>query len=49
MLDFQPLQKEKIEEYKTYYDYTDALGCERNFVNGYLWYIYSNKVLTLSS
>ncbi len=37
MLDFQPLQKEKLEEYKTYYDYTDALGCERNFVNGYLW------------
>ena len=37
MLDFQPLKREKIEEYKTYYDYTDALGCERNFVNGYLW------------
>ena len=37
MIDFQPIQKEKIEEYKTYYDYTDALGCEFNFVSGYLW------------
>lgn len=37
MLDFKPIEKEKIEEYKTYYDYTNALGCEFNFVSGYLW------------
>ena len=37
MLDFKPIEKERINEYKSYYDYTNALGCEFNFVSGYLW------------
>lgn len=37
MLDFQPLQIDQIPVYKQYYDYTNALGCEYNFVSGYLW------------
>lgn len=37
MLDFQPLKIEQIPTYKQYYDYVDALGCEYNFVSGYLW------------
>lgn len=37
MLSFQPIAKEKIQEYKRYYNDPDALGCESNFVSGYLW------------
>ena len=37
MLNFQPIVKERIPEYRSYYDYTDALGCEFNFVGGYIW------------
>ncbi len=37
MLNFQPIEKEKIPLYKSYYDYTNALGCEFNFVSAYLW------------
>ena len=37
MLDFQPLTIENIPLYKQYYDYSSALGCEFNFVSGYLW------------
>ena len=37
MLDFLPLQIDLIPAYKQYYDYTNALGCEYNFVSGYLW------------
>ena len=37
MLDFQPVKKELIDTYKSYYDYSDALGCEFNFVSAYLW------------
>lgn len=37
MLDFKPIEKERINEYKSYYDCTGALGCEVNFINGYLW------------
>ena len=37
MLDFQPVKKELLQEYKAYYDYNGALGCEFNFVNAYLW------------
>ena len=37
MIDFKPIEKERINEYKSYYDYTGGLGCELNFVNGYLW------------
>lgn len=37
MLDFQPLEIDKIPLCKQYYDYTSAIGCEVNFVSGYLW------------
>ena len=37
MLNFQPLEIDKIPVYKQYYDYTNAIGCEYNFVSGYLW------------
>ena len=37
MLDFHYLEKEKISEYKRYYDYAGAIGCEFNFVSAYLW------------
>lgn len=37
MLDFQELEIDKIPIYKQYYDYTNAVGCEFNFVSGYLW------------
>lgn len=37
MLDFQPLEFKKIPLYKRYYDDPSALGCEYNFVSGYLW------------
>lgn len=37
MLSFQPMEIDKIPIYKQYYDYTNALGCEFNFVSGYLW------------
>ncbi len=37
MLNFQPLEIDQIPLYKQYYDYTNALGCEYNFVSAYLW------------
>ena len=37
MLNFQPIEIDKIPVYKQYYDYTNAIGCEYNFVSGYLW------------
>lgn len=37
MLDFQSIKMDKIPLYKQYYDYSNALGCEFNFVSGYLW------------
>ena len=37
MLDFQPLSIDRLSSYRQYYDCTDALGCEFNFVSGYLW------------
>ena len=37
MLEFYPIEKERIDEYKSYYDCSEALGCESNFVSGYLW------------
>ena len=36
MIDFKPIEKERIEEYRAYYS-ADAIGCESNFVNAYLW------------
>ena len=37
MIDFRYLEKSQINEYKQYYDYSAALGCEFNFVSAYLW------------
>lgn len=37
MLSFQPITKENIPRYKRYYADLGALGCESNFVSGYLW------------
>lgn len=37
MLSFQPITKEKIPLYQRYYADPGALGCESNFVSGYLW------------
>lgn len=37
MLNFNLIEKSQINEYKKYYDYTDAIGCEFNLLNAYLW------------
>ena len=37
MIAFQPIELEKIDEYLVYYADKTALGCESNFVSGYLW------------
>ena len=37
MLNFQPLEIDMIPICKQYYDYTNAIGCEYNFVSAYLW------------
>lgn len=37
MLNFEPVKKEKISEYKAYFADAEGLGCECNFVSGYLW------------
>ena len=37
MIEFEYIEKSRISEYKRYYDYTDALGCEFNFVSAFLW------------
>ncbi len=37
MLNFSLIEKNQIEEYKKYYDYSCALGCDLNLLNAYLW------------
>lgn len=37
MLNFELINKSQIEEYKKYYDYSTALGCDLNLINAYLW------------
>lgn len=37
MLDFQALELDKLPFYKQFYDYSNAIGCEYNFVSAYLW------------
>lgn len=37
MLDFQYVEKDKIQEYSRYYDTSQALGLEVNLVSAYLW------------
>ncbi len=37
MLNFKEIEKSDINEYKKYYDYSNAIGCEYNLLNAYLW------------
>ena len=37
MIDFKPIELDKIEEYSKYYNDKEALGCESSFVSGYIW------------
>lgn len=37
MIPFQPIMQEKINDYKRFYNAPDALGCESNIINAYLW------------
>lgn len=37
MLNFKLIEKTQIEEFKKYYDYSTALGCDLNLLNAYLW------------
>lgn len=37
MLTFKPIEKDEIELYSAYYNDEKAVGCEFNFVSGYLW------------
>lgn len=37
MLDFKPIEINRINEYRSYYDRESSLGCEANFANGFLW------------
>lgn len=37
MLNFRLIKKSQIEEFKKYYDYSTALGCDVNLLNAYLW------------
>lgn len=37
MLNFSKISKSQINTFKKYYDYSNALGCDLNLVNAYLW------------
>jgi hypothetical protein len=37
MLNFKLIEKSQINEFKKYYDYSEALGCDLNVLNAYLW------------
>lgn len=37
MLNFKLIEKSQIKEFKKYYDYSTALGCDANLLNAYLW------------
>lgn len=37
MLNFRKIEKSDIKEFKKYYDYSTALGCDLNLLNAYLW------------
>ncbi len=37
MLNFKIIDKNQIEEYKKYYDYSTSFGCDTNLINIYLW------------
>lgn len=37
MIPFRHIEKSDINEYKKFYDYTNALGCEFNLVSAFLW------------
>ncbi len=36
-MNFKPIERPQIEEFKKYYDYRQALGCDLNLINAYLW------------
>lgn len=45
MLDFKPIEKEHLNLYQSLFHDDSALGCEYNFVSGYLWSrVYQLKV-----
>lgn len=37
MLNFSKISKSQINTFKKYYNYSNALGCDLNLVNAYLW------------
>lgn len=37
MIDFKTIKLSDIDNYKKYYDYSTALGCDTNLLNAYLW------------
>lgn len=37
MLNFRLIEKTDINIFKKYYDYTEAMGCDFNLLNAYLW------------
>ena len=37
MLNFKIIDKDQLEEYKKYYDYSTSFGCDTNLINIYLW------------
>lgn len=37
MLNFKLIEKNDIEKYKKYYDYSEAISCDVSLINSYLW------------
>ena len=37
MLNFRLIEKSDINKFKSYYDYSEAFGCDVNLLNAYLW------------
>lgn len=37
MINFKAMEKSEINEFRKYYDYDSALGCDLNLLNAYLW------------
>lgn len=37
MLNFKLIEKNEIEYFKQFYDYSEAFGCDLNLLNAYLW------------
>lgn len=48
MLNFELIKKDDINYYKQFYNYSEALGCDVNLLNAYLWrYEYNIKFAVL--